>query len=170
MKSFPRDTGGHKGIFIDIFPLYNVPDPPTDTCLASPTRVLETPASTQIWLQHPKAARIASPRRPVARCNIAACRWPLCEAPIALADDEVSRPGKQAGGGLGGSYAFNKETLKKEWIANLIPMPFEDTSFRCFCALDEYLKHLYGNFMECPPIEQRYNKHPILELAFSGDS
>ena len=165
-----QNTGGHKGIFIDIFPLDNVPDSPVQYVWR---------LQLEFWkrlLRHKYGYTIRRQRglRRIGDLLLGAIS-PLVAGPYAkrrlhsLMTKFRSRKSKRVVA-IGGSYAFNKETLKKEWISNLISMPFENKSFRCFCAIDEYLKHLYGDFMECPPIDQRYNKHPILELAFSGDS
>ena len=42
-----------------------------------------------------------------------------------------------------------------EWVGDGIEWDFEGKKYRIPTNYDEYLKHLYGNYMELPPIEKR---------------
>ncbi len=67
---------------------------------------------------------------------------------------------------VGGAYDFTKDMLKRSWLSDRKRLPFEDRSFHCPADIDAYLEHMYGDFMALPPVEQRANKHTILELKF----
>lgn len=45
-------------------------------------------------------------------------------------------------------------------------MKFEDTSFRCPDNYDLYLSSIYGDYMKLPPVDQRENRHQIIEIKF----
>jgi lipopolysaccharide cholinephosphotransferase len=42
-----------------------------------------------------------------------------------------------------------------------ITLPFENNSFYAIKEYDIYLKLIYGNYMEYPPIEERKSRHGI---------
>ena len=43
---------------------------------------------------------------------------------------------------------------------------FEDTYFRCPINSDGYLRKQYGDYMILPPVDQRNNRHQIVEVKF----
>lgn len=49
-------------------------------------------------------------------------------------------------------------------------MPFDDMEVRVSVHYDEMLKHLYGNYMQFPPEEQRYGKHAYVGLKTKRDN
>lgn len=58
------------------------------------------------------------------------------------------------------------EIRAKVLYDDLIEYNFEDTSFKGFREYDKYLSDLYGDYMQFPPEEERYNRHGILNLDF----
>ncbi|MGN0383492.1 MAG: phosphorylcholine transferase LicD [Eubacterium sp.] len=64
-----------------------------------------------------------------------------------------------------GSYDYDKEALKREWIENLAPINFEGEEFMAVKAVDEYLTHLYGDYMQLPPVEER-DRHLLIGVDF----
>lgn len=66
-----------------------------------------------------------------------------------------------------GSYGYNKEIVPVSIFENYIELPFEDTTFMAIKEYDLYLKQVFGNYMEMPPVEKRIN-HGMLKLDF-GD-
>lgn len=52
--------------------------------------------------------------------------------------------------------------FKREWFDDCIEMPFSDTTVPVPRKYDEYLKLLYGNYMELPPLEKRISNHQII--------
>ena len=55
---------------------------------------------------------------------------------------------------------------KKCFFGDGVDLPFEDTVFRCPSDSDGYLKMQYGDYMKLPPVDQRENRHQILEIKF----
>ena len=45
--------------------------------------------------------------------------------------------------------------LKTEWFKGKILVPFEDMKLPIMSGYDEYLKAIYGNYMELPPVDKR---------------
>lgn len=59
---------------------------------------------------------------------------------------------------------FNQIGSKKfeaSIVSQYINLPFEDKEFMCIKDNDSYLKELYGNYMELPPVEKRKPTHVI---------
>lgn len=56
-------------------------------------------------------------------------------------------------------YPRNKEVIKKEWIENIEFHEFEGKRYPCVGNYDEYLTHLYGDYMKLPPINEQIASH-----------
>lgn len=56
-------------------------------------------------------------------------------------------------------YSMRKEMIKAEWIRNLVPMKFENDVYMVIGCTDEYLTHLYGNYMTPPAPKKRIQNH-----------
>ena len=56
-------------------------------------------------------------------------------------------------------YSYHKEIIISEWIEKSIIVEFEGVSFRSIGCVDDYLTHLYGNYMQLPPEDQRKPEH-----------
>lgn len=57
-------------------------------------------------------------------------------------------------GNILGSYR-DKEIVEKDFFGEGILLPFEDTYINCPVNYDSYLKSIYGNYMQLPPVEDR---------------
>ncbi len=161
-----KETGGHKGISIDIFPFDNVPDDIAEypwklelkfwkrllrhqtgytiRRLSLPLYVADLP--TRI------AARIFTPGQAKRRMHKVMTRFRHRPADRVLA--------------VGGAYDFKKDMLKVTWLSDVTRQSFEDREFYCPTAIDDYLAHMYGDFMALPPVEERNSKHRIRLLEF----
>ena len=64
-----------------------------------------------------------------------------------------------------GSYAYQKECIKREWAENLIPIRFETEEFLSYRDYKDYLTHFYGDYMKLPPVEKR-DRHELLKVDF----
>ena len=64
-----------------------------------------------------------------------------------------------------GSWGLKKETLKTEWLRPIEMLPFEDREYPGFVAYEEYLTHMYKDYMKLPPENQR-NHHGRLDVDF----
>ena len=56
-------------------------------------------------------------------------------------------------------YSMAKESIRAEWIDKIKYVPFEGKMYPIFHDYDEYLTHLYGNYMELLPVSQRRPEH-----------
>lgn len=59
-----------------------------------------------------------------------------------------------------------KDWCDRSFTEEVILKPFEDTEFFIPKKYDERLKHYYGNYMQPPPVEQRYGHHGIRKIDF----
>jgi lipopolysaccharide cholinephosphotransferase len=60
-----------------------------------------------------------------------------------------------------GGYIF-REIHHKQIFEDHILMPFEDGEFRVMTGYGEYLKNIYGNYLELPPLEKRESPHNLI--------
>ena len=65
-------------------------------------------------------------------------------------------------GNILGRYR-EKEIVDKEYFGKGIILPFEDTYINCPINYDSYLKCIYGNYMQLPPMEDRISHFEELE-------
>ena len=66
-------------------------------------------------------------------------------------------------GNLVGAWK-KKEIMKKEWFGEPTLAKFETTQIFIPQDYDSYLSHLYGNYMQLPPVEKRKSHHDYLLL------
>ncbi|MCF0105986.1 MAG: LicD family protein [Holdemanella sp.] len=68
----------------------------------------------------------------------------------------------------GGAYP-DRDLMPKRIIEHLKPVMFEGREILAFEDYDYYLKSLYKNYMELPPVEKRVNgsQHTLHEIKFS---
>ncbi len=52
-----------------------------------------------------------------------------------------------------------KDIFKKEWYDDYVRVPYEKYEFRIPARYDEILTHIYGDYMELPPEEDRIGHH-----------
>ena len=67
-----------------------------------------------------------------------------------------------------GAYGY-KETCSKEGLVETIKVPFEDTEFAIPKGYIEYLTNMYGDYMQLPPVEKRYNRHGNYDSVDFGE-
>jgi lipopolysaccharide cholinephosphotransferase len=166
LEETSKDTGGHKGISIDIFPFDNVP-----------AGLREYPWKLQliIWkrlLRHKTGYTIRRLSVPLLLADLpirAAARLISIERAKRRFQRLITRFKNEPSDrvlAVGGAYDFKRDMLKTTWLSDLTRRQFEGRSFLCPTQIDEYLAHMYGDFMTLPPVEQRHNKHTIIELSF----
>lgn len=63
-------------------------------------------------------------------------------------------------------YNFLKWIISIDNISDLTEIIFEDDKFMCPLGYSNYLKELYGNYMQLPPISERENRHSIINIKF----
>lgn len=55
-----------------------------------------------------------------------------------------------------------RNAIPKKWVEETIFVPFENIQVRIPKYYDEYLTHIYGDYMTPPPVEKRYDRHDYL--------
>lgn len=167
VEEWSQHTGGHKGIFIDIFPLDSIPD-------GTLARWVHT-AKLKFWvrLAHHQAGYTMNRQRWLLRLPDLVLRKLAHVLPQKTAKKRLQElmtryedlPTKKVAA-IGGSRSLAKETIMREWATNLIPGKFEGKTFLCTAEPDAYLSHCYGAFMTMPPPEERFGRHGIVQLDF----
>ena len=66
---------------------------------------------------------------------------------------------------LCGYYGYEKETVPRRLFDSVEECEFEGAVFFRISAYDEYLNHIYGNYMQLPPEEKR-RTHGFQKLDF----
>lgn len=66
---------------------------------------------------------------------------------------------------LGGYYGYDKETTYRKYFEDNIVVPFENTEFSIIKDYDTFLRTVYGDYMKLPPKEKRHT-HGFRSLDF----
>ena len=161
---------GHKGIFIDIFPLDDVPLLVADQrkhrqlnfiinriLLKKCNYVLEEDSSftKKIAYSLIKFVSFFIPYSFLKKTYRSICV-------------RYRNPNATAVVNLGGAYSYAKETRQRSWLVSTVQLPFEDTTLSAGVGYIEELVHLYNDYMTPPPENKRYNRHGIVTLDFGS--
>ncbi len=63
----------------------------------------------------------------------------------------------------GGSYGFKKEVVEKQWFESIEYVEFECLKLKAPSGYIPYLINLYGDYKKLPPVNQRGDRHKIIE-------
>ena len=66
---------------------------------------------------------------------------------------------------LCGMYGYEKESANKEWFKEYEKIQFEDRKYSVIKERDKYLTKIYGDYMKLPPMEKRHT-HEFQILDF----
>ncbi|QIL02399.1 LicD family protein [Sphingomonas sinipercae] len=163
------ESGGHKGIAIDLFPLDNVP--------ASRVALGRHRLWINIWrriLMHQRGYMVGQ-----GSLIKRAADTLIAGVARLLSPDTVQRrlharitSFQQVPTGVvaaaAGSYPATVESIPLSWIECAEPMRFHHLEVLCPSPVDAYLTQFYGDFMELPAPEKRVNKHAIVKLEFAS--
>ena len=157
------------GIFLDVFPIDNVPDfPPVRGLFAAYCFFLRKVLYSQ--------AGAVSEKNKIKRAFYRLLRnIPLVWVFKRL--DRLHNNGRGGHGGHGGHGGRGRETryariltfptpkgrpygYLRKWYTDLSTIEFEGKTFPCVRNWDEYLMYKFGDYMSLPPPEQRYC-HPV---------
>lgn len=164
-------TNQHKGIYIDIFPF--------DVCPENKLSVMMHKTKTFIY----KKALISKLGYEVWDDNrslkhivymlIKLLSWPFSLGFIKKVFKREMCKYQNIDSGLvvaiGGSYGYDRETIRREWLDDLQLIEFENQKFLAPVGYDQYLTRLYGDYMVLPPEDKRYNRHNIIEVDFGEE-
>ncbi len=160
------NSKGHQGIFIDIFPFDNVPTSNIYKSLHSTKtyilkRLLLCKSGYQLWEEEQLVKMVVYKFIKFITLFISTNKIKK------LIEKELKKYNSidtEYVVALGGSYGYDKETIKKEWLSNLAYDEFEGYNFLVPKDYDKYLTHFYGDYMTPPPEDKRYNRHGIVEI------
>lgn len=81
-----------------------------------------------------------------------------------------------------GAYGYFKEIIPVSFFESYIELPFEDTTFMAMAHYDDYLRQVFGDYMQLPPEEKRrvhsmvkldfgdfFERHPELDISDNGE-
>ncbi|MCR5271615.1 MAG: iron-containing alcohol dehydrogenase [Lachnospiraceae bacterium] len=154
-----------KRMFIDIWPLDNVPGP-----------IPEVEKVKKLKSKYTGALRL----KVRARCGenlkwdqklMVASYAPFSEKYLVKKREETITKWKDEETDYwlsGGVYNYLKETHPKEWYLPPVRLPYEDRSYLFPNNYDALLKHFYGNYMKLPPLNKRFTHAPF-EVQFGKD-
>lgn len=148
------------GINIDVFPIDGCPEDASSLCdeiarmrqdIATVCPYYKTVSGPRkaIWFLRYIVKRAIHPKIPSVLC--------LKERIHALASANSFEDSKFAGGILGG-YG-NKEVMSQTVFSDYTELEFEGRQFPVISGYDTYLKALYGDYMQLPPLEKQVSHH-----------
>lgn len=165
-------TKGHKGIYVDIFPFDYAPVKKVKRITHNVftyvlKRIMLCKTGYEVWHDGNRMKRFS-----YKVLNFTAKFIPRSFCKHMLNKQMINYTGVQCTHvvNIGGAYGYAKETLKREWVEELIAIKFEGVEFMCPKDYDGYLTYFYGNYMIPPPIKERYNRHGIIEIVLGDEN
>ncbi len=55
-----------------------------------------------------------------------------------------------------------REILEREWFSDSIELPFENRKYLAPVGADQYMRRLFGNYMQLPPEDKRVSHHSFI--------
>lgn len=166
VERISENASHHKGIFIDIFPFDEKP--------ASALHQAKQNAITYICkrivlsrLNYTVGAEKSFLKNFLLASLTKSTAFLADDRLIKLLEREMRRynvSGRSDVVTIGGSYGYKRETLKRKWVDSLKDIEFEAEQWPAFELWPEYLEHMYGNYMQLPPVEERGKRHGVVEI------
>lgn len=158
----------HQGIYIDIFPLDNIPDDQSErrrqerdfkivnTLLSA--KYIDVSSRTGLKKLCASVIRILclplSLNYLYSKATSVSCRYKDIEC------KEVKN--------FFGAYG-DREIMPKEYMTQMHTILFEGCALSVITDYDNVLKRIYRNYMQLPPINKRVTRHPIENISFAKD-
>lgn len=169
IEGFSENSAAHNGIFVDIFPFDNVPDNQREKNIQGKIYFL---CKRLLWIKKGMGSNMKK------GSIMQKCKYYFFVGFAHLFSydrikkyySEVQQKYNNQRTQLvvtDGSYSYNKESIKREWVENLQPVQFENELFLSYAKKEEYLKYFYGDYMKLPPVEKR-NRHQLLNVDFGS--
>lgn len=147
------------GVFIDIFPLDDVPDNQKEW------KKYKKKLFSYFWLRNIKVLRWSKKRNLGKNIFLYICKFlffPLKLHSIlsSMYSFIIQNNGKGYSHVYQSSYGIeNENPLDKTLFYDIVDYEFEGKLFKGISNSDEYLKTLYGDYMQLPPVEKRVSTH-----------
>lgn len=158
-----KNVNSHKGIFVDIFPYDSIPN----------SRIMQKKQSIVTSF----ALRLLKKKLHYGIvCHTLGGKIELLFEPfftkeqlIRLYNKEMQRynylTDSKFINSANAGYGYSKEILQRKWIMETEDMPFGDIMLPGSVYYDEYLTHLYGDYMTIPPEAERVT-HEFVNIDF----
>lgn len=149
----------HQGIYIDIFPLDSVDGLKLkQKILVKTLRVLW---NVYFMKKHPYYTE----QNVLQKINLSIYKLlPLNCSLLARIYEKLSMLCKDKKSEYVADFTHNpkmKQIYRREWFSQIVKLEFEGELFNVPSGYDECLKHVYGDYMQLPPEEQRRPKHNV---------
>lgn len=161
----------HSGIYIDIFPFDNAPPEKIkqifqDCSTYILKRMLLIKMNYKVWKETELLKRSLYKTLKLISliCNTDRIKRRLYII-MTVNNDQVSEKVVT----FGGAYGYKKESIKKEWLENLMEIDFENEKLSAPVNYIEYLTYFYGDYKTPPPENKRYNRHNIIDVCFEEE-
>lgn len=161
----------HKGIFIDIFPLDYVPDMPLLQCFFFKAFSLLTgficskEKTTEFLYKNMSLPFIVTFR--LLQCILPKFLLLLLRSFMGKLSNLLS--GKKYVASLSGFHGYPKEVAPAAWWGDGTDIEFEGVTVRAPAEYKTLLTHMFGDYMQLPPEEERINHMVDSEkIIFSG--
>ena len=154
-KYHPKDTRIHQGIYIDVFPIDNASD-------HSFVRKMQYIASRFV-IAKSFSKRGYETHSIVKKAVIALSRVMPLRPLLSLVRLRKKSDSVEVHSFLGGSSKYEKSVFEREWLTNIIEVPFESLTVPVSKYYHDLLTMQYGDYMTLPAEEDRKCKvHAIL--------
>ena len=163
----PKVPVAHDGIFVDVFPLDNVPDGIIQR-IRQKTAYFVYPRI--MWMKKGYGECIKE-ENTKQRIKYDLMSWLIKPLSYKSIKDKYERimqmyNGDQTERVIADSiYSFDKNSLPSEWLKTRKEYLFENVMLYSFGDYEAYLTHQYGDYMQMPPEENRHS-HSIIEVDF----
>lgn len=158
------NTQTHRGIFVDVFPI----DIAAPKGIARKIHLMSYQIPFKFFLyKKGYVPRVLHGNKSIVKTLVAKIMslvakpipdsfWKMCINKIACKYSNSSN--QEYAVTLFGAYGY-KEICSLDGLRTTTNVPFENDMFSIPVAYDEYLRNMYGDYMQLPPENKRYNRH-----------
>lgn len=166
------DSGAHNGIYVDIFPYDVFPENnKKQKCQRKKLYILKRAILIKCgykpWIMSSKTIFVSLIKK-IAYYSLGLFVKPISKRKLTyLYDKEAQKYNYEESTLLyeqDGASDYGEWVIPKKCVLSFAMLRFEDDFFKCPSDFDLYLKSIYGNYLELPPVEERCNRHKIVEV------
>ena len=165
-KEYPTLTGGiyygEDEPLITVFPLVKLSDNKLERKMQWIIRKVMSPVwQRKVGYQVPVEKIDAKQRLSIAGSTVLAALLPKRQVLRILRNNEMRYENKDVEWycNIYSKYSQEKESIRADWVKDIIRVPFEDARFPILKDYDAYLTHIYGDYMTPPPEKERHPVH-----------
>lgn len=166
-EAFSQDVGCHHGVFVDIFPFDSAPDDPRQSRMQGFQYFM---LYRMLWIKKGYGTNLKSESK-MQWLRYQLFRLLALPVPYGWIKARFQKVMERYNGVrtqrvvTAGSYTYEKEAIRREWVEKLEMVPFEGTELPTYQQRVAYLRHMYGENWRIPPSEEvQKQKHQILSI------